>query len=540
MRTSVRLLLTLLPLMAASHAASPSELSAGYRAAAAGKWSLAQREFASALRDDLRNPRLQFLNGLAHWQVGRQSDPSRLALARVGFEASVQQAPEDFWANLFLGYQHLEDARYVEAQAMFSRAARVRPDRWEAVYGLGVASYLSGDPLSARLAAEQAVRLNPGNADARRLQLMAAALTGDRDVDSLSRAFTAAHPADTHTPRRVTEILRTAASPMVSIMDSGAEVRSGTETPVGEDAGKQIVIDLTIILSSVLETKVRGVNLFDGLALQFGYGNQYQAGRASGGEWSSNRSITQSIGVPQLDYSLNLFNNAGQYYHVLARPSLTAYLGQESEFFAGRTINVKVSGVNLGSLQPIDVGVGLKVLPEAIEGNRVRFRVNASRSFLSQDQVGTFDESLTTFKQLVSATAEVQFGQTLVMSALSETVDDNKHSKTPGLGDIPVVSGFFRESSRAHRQESLLILITPVQTSAYTVPASAAPASLEALVRLWKSQVDPHSSLGAIVQRLSGGGQQRRGARGDLGWNGVLTPSLAIEALRENAELASL
>ncbi|HEU4781617.1 MAG TPA: hypothetical protein VFS58_17185 [Steroidobacteraceae bacterium] len=511
--------------------AQPSEaLSDGYQAGIAGKWPAAQRAFAVALRDDLRNPRLQFLNGLAHWQAGKSAGNGRFALAKVGFETSVQQAPHDFWANLYLGFQHLEEAQYGEAQAAFAIAMRTRPDRWEAAYGLGVASYLHGDTLTARLAAERAVELNPARAESHRLRLMAAAQSGDRDIETLTAQYSRGNPRDAVTLRRVAEIVRTADDPMTV----AGEAASGAIV----DADNQIVVDVTIILSSVLNTKNRGMNLFDGLSLQFGYGNVYTATRNSGGNWSSSRSITQSIGVPQLDYSLNLFNDAGHHYHVLARPSLTAYLGQESEFFAGRTINVKVSGVNLGSLQPIDVGVGLKVQPEAIDGNRVRFRVNASRSFLSQEIAGSFDESLTTFKQLVSATAEVQFGQTLVMSALSETVDDNTTSKTAGLGDIPGVSTFFKESSKAHRQETLLILISPVRATSFATSATQAPAAVDALVRTWKTQIDPHSNLGAIVERLSGVSTRRRGARGDLGWNSVLTPALATEALRENAELA--
>jgi type II secretory pathway component GspD/PulD (secretin) len=224
---------------------------------------------------------------------------------------------------------------------------------------------------------------------------------------------------------------------------------------------------------------------------------------------------------------------------VLARPSLTAHLGRESEFFAGRTINVSVGGVNLGSLQPIDIGVGLKVEPELIEGDRVRFRVNASRSFLSREEAGTFAESLTTFKQLVSATAELKFGQTLVLSALSESVDDNTFSKSPGLGSVPGVSTFFKESSELHRQETLLVLITPVPVTEFASDARPTPAALAALIDTWKTKIDPHSNLGAIVQRLGKHALRIRGQRGDLGWNSVLTPALTAEALHENVELVS-
>jgi Flp pilus assembly protein TadD len=505
----------------------------GVRAASANRWPVAQKAFAAALREDLRNPRLQFLNGLAHWQIARSGGRERVAHSRVGFESATAQAADDFWANLYLGYQQLDDAQYLDAQASFARASRARPDRWEAVYGLGVASYLQGDGLAARLAAEQAVSLDPARLQTQRLRLMAAAANDDADVAALAARYARDFPADRVSPRRALEIVRVAATEIPATLETSLDALAN------EAPRNQISVDVAIILCSVLDTRNRGINLFDGLRLQFGYGNQFSANRSSGGDWSSSRAITQSIGVPQLDYSLNLFNDHGHYYHVLARPSLTAYLGRESEFFAGRTINVRVSGVNLGSLQPIDVGVGLRVEPQAIEGDRVTFRVNATRSFLSREEAGTFAESLTTFKQLVSATAEVRFGQTLVMSALSETVDDNTYSKTPILGSVPIANAFFKESSKVHRQETLLILVTPVPVSTVSAPSGVTSAALTSLVEAWKTKLNPNSDLASIVKRLTGGapGHRRpRGNRGDLAWNSVLTDQLAAEAVREQAD----
>lgn len=69
----------------------------------------------------------------------------------------------------------------------------------------------------------------------------------------------------------------------------------------------------------------------------------------------------------------------------------------------------------------------------------------------------------TTFKQVVNATAEVEFGQTLLLSALSEKVRDAALSKTPGLGDVPGMSVLFNERTALNRTESLLVLVTPMR-----------------------------------------------------------------------------
>jgi type II secretory pathway component GspD/PulD (secretin) len=299
------------------------------------------------------------------------------------------------------------------------------------------------------------------------------------------------------------------------------------------------MIDVTIILSSNVQSESRGINLFDGLSLQYGYTNNFSSNRASGQPQTSSRSITSNIAIPQLTYSLNLFNNTGQFYQVLARPSLTAYMGRESEFFAGRTISVGVSGVNLGTIQPIDVGVGLKVTPESVTGNKITFKVHANRSFLSREEVGSFTESLTTFKQLVSATAEVEFGQTLLLSALSEKVRDATYSKTPGLGDVPGVSLLFNDRTALNRTESLLVLVTPMRPTAFESRERENSTTVDQLRGSWQSWIDPRSDVPAVLKRLESQQFFSQAESGDLRWRSVHTPQLMREALEESALLAA-
>lgn len=507
------------------------------RAAEKGQWSVAQAGFTAALRDDLRNPQLQFLNGLAYEQLSRAGDRSKLDLARVGYENAIRFDPGNYWAYLHLGYLELDAGNYSEAQEAFARAVRDQPGRWEAAYGLGVASYYAGDPALARLAAERLQQIDPDHPGTLRLLAFTMATVGDPRAMDLARRLAEVEPGDTIAPRRVGEVLRG-----VMLAQDTTTPEAWPEAavdPLALGGGEQVMVDVTIILSSNVQSESRGINLFDGLTLQYGYTNSYIANRASGQEWNSSRSITSNIAIPQLTYSLNLFNNSGQIYQVLARPSLTAYMGRESEFFAGRTVSVGVSGVNLGTLQPIDVGVGLKVTPEAINGNRITFRVSANRSFLSREQVGGFSESLTTFKQLVSATAEVEFGQTLLLSALSEKVRDSTYSKTPGLGDVPGVSLLFNDRSTLQRTESLLVLVTPMRPTTIETREREPAATVEQLRNAWQTWIEPRSEVAAIVDRLQSAKLFSQAESGDLKWRSAQTPQLLDEALKESAQLAA-
>lgn len=527
------------PVSRTARAVPVDPMTRGFDAARTGDWATAQAAFGAALRDDLRNPHLQFLNGLAYDQLSRRGERAKLDLARVGYESALKFDPGSYWAYLQLGYLNLDTGDYVTAQQAFASAVKDQPRRWEAVYGLGVASYYSGDATMTRLAAERALQLAPDEPLVARLHAFALAATGDPAARTEAEKLAAVMTDGAVVARRVNEVLQAVQysnSPESSPTGDSRET-PGTAAPGAPNP--QVVVDVTIILSSQVQNEFRGINLFDGLSFQYGYGNQYSANRPSGGEWSSNRSITSNIGIPQLTYSLNLFNNSGQMYQVLARPSLTAYLGRESEFFAGRTISVGVSGVNLGQVQPIDIGVGLKVTPEAIDGNKVTFKVHASRSFLSREQVGSFQESLTTFKQLVQATAEVEFGQTLLLSALSEKVRDATYSKTPGLGDIPGASVLFNDRNSLSRTESMLVMVTPVRPTTFASEERLPPAAVEHLRKAWRTWIDPSSSVDEVLRRLESQRFFRQAEHGDLKWGSVMTPALLDEALRENVQLAA-
>lgn len=191
------------------------------------------------------------------------------------------------------------------------------------------------------------------------------------------------------------------------------------------------------------------------------------------------------------------------FYDVVVRPSLVAMLGQQSEFFIGRTLSVAVSGINTGALQTIDVGTSVKLTPLEISGERTKFRVDTVRSFFVPTSSGTFTESVTTFKQTVGATAEVEFGKTLILSGLYEAVNVGWTSKVPVVGDIPIGNLLFNERQKTQSRDAAIVLVTPRLAGTLDTGTRAFRAeTLTRLLSVWKDLVDPLANLDALTDKI--------------------------------------
>lgn len=493
---------------------------------------LPSHTLARALQQDPGNANLHVLRGLERIDQFRAGDRQWLLEAETAFDTGRLLDPNAFWALYWRGVVALERQQTQTALEVFMRAAVLRPQRWEPLYGMTVASLRTQRPDLARMAAEAMLARAPQRADVLAAASYAMAMAGDQRALELSRQASAQPGSDATVVPAVARMLQVAMQPAPA---QGAASPTTASAPA-DAVPRQIAVDVAILLNSVTKEGARGVNLLDGLNAQFGYENRNQQTRIGDAPDPATRVITRAISIPQLNYNLNLFNDAGQYYQVLARPTLTAFLGRESEFFAGRQVQVEVSGVNLGSLQPIDVGVALKITPEEITADRVRFAINAERSFLSRNEIGRFERSLTTFKQHVSATAEVAFGQSLLLSSLSESVRDDTRSATPLLGDIPVVRNLFSRRTTSGREESLLILVTPRPVATFAAPP-VSNASMQALAQLWVTRIDPRTDLGEIVRRINHVRVLHGVERDRVSLAPLLEPGLVAEARTEAGQV---
>jgi hypothetical protein len=72
-----------------------------------------------------------------------------------------------------------------------------------------------------------------------------------------------------------------------------------------------------------------------------------------------------------------------------------------------------------------------------------------------------FDFRLDTTKTIVSANVAMRFGETIILSGLSERDKGVDNSGVPLLRDVPLVQYLFSRNARRDYQKSVLILLTP-------------------------------------------------------------------------------
>ncbi|WP_051062573.1 hypothetical protein [Thiolinea disciformis] len=480
----------------------------------------------------LANPRSyqsHLLLGASHHLAG---DPASLDLAISGYEAAKQFAGSNVWPSMLAGMAALQRQEPKKALDYFSDAVLTDPQEALAFEGLSAAAYASGRIDLAQAAAERARKLDPNSSHAWRMATLSAAGKGqDAHVNSLLASPPAVVPAveRNFVEQRSASLLRTAAidssaAPVAAASSEEPAPVSAAPSNNVSGGSNQLTVDVTLVLSDVRDTTRYGVNLLDSLQGIYSLGRLSES-RVSATDSSDSVTFTRAIKTPDLAYNLNIFNQGKRYYEVIARPSLTAFTGEQSVFFVGEQLKIPVSGVNTAVLENIDVGVSLKITPSEVRKDGAKFRVEADRSFFSDQNIGKFDQGVTIFKQSVAATADVTFGETLILSGLSESIRDGQSSAVPILGDIPVANLAFRNETNLKRGRHVLILITPSAPATIARTKLLSP-SLNRLIQVWDTVIEPRHGLEALTYKLQKSWIFTRAAADDIPPSTIQDPKI--------------
>lgn len=474
-----------------------------------------------------------------------QGDAESLNLASSGYNASRQFAGQDMWPNYLAGVVAMQQQNAQQAMESFSTAALADPDNAYAFEGLAAAAYLSGRLTLAEHAAQRALHLQPDSTIAWRMLALTLAAQGNSEQLAAvldQKPLKVSQEQQYWLKTRTQNLLRTKQvddyTQVAVTEDEDQEIRTIRRRvlPAKPLASQQLTVDVTLILSDKRNTSRTGVNLLDGLQAVFGYDRTLTSTklRETGLPElnTSNRTITRSISIPDVTYNLNIFNRGDRYYDAIARPSLTAFVGETSRFFIGDQLNVNVAGIQSAQIEKINVGVSMKIVPSQINEDGARFRLEVDRSFLSDTNAGTFTQAVGTFKQTVSATADIKFGETLILSGLSESVGDNTESRTPVVGDIPLIKTFFSNKITLKRARSAIILVTPSLPSSFARTVNYLPATTR-LLELWDKVIEPTVGSGKLIQDITQNPQFSRFSHGDAHVRGLEDETLK-KVLLEN------
>lgn len=170
-----------------------------------------------------------------------------------------------------------------------------------------------------------------------------------------------------------------------------------------------------------------------------------------------------SIGAANISGILNALADDGL-VTILSEPNLTAMSGEAASFLSGGQIPIIVSGVTDSGATAIETqfypyGISLEFTPTVLGNGRINLRVKSSVTSL--DQSVARDGIPGTFNQEVETTVELASGQSFAIAGLlSETSVENL-SKTPGIGDIPILGALFKSEQFQRDETELIIVVTP-------------------------------------------------------------------------------
>ncbi len=441
----------------------------------------ASAQFNQALRQNPQNSQLQLLNGLAYHLMAEAGDTKQYELAKVGYQLALKFDKNNWLAAMQLGRLYLKTKNYPLAQENFAYGLLYQPDNAAMLYGLAQASYFAQDLTTASGAIKRVQPLLPDDPNILAASALIAAASGE--TGGAQRFLALYLQRETQATRservieRVNDWLRIhEARPMIVLAADSSEVvsppapdtlsapvvtTSAAASPPEKPGPRMAIIDVVMIRTEENQSTNKGVNLLNGLTLQFGDTNveyKYQSSETP----SSTRSATVNLSLSGLAYNLNIFDLEEDKTEVLVRPTLVALEGQKSTFFSGSQLNIAVSGRDTGSLEKVDVGVKLEVTPIFISDDMLQMNVSVGRAFFDLGaSVGTFDESVRISKNEVEANVVLKFGQSLILSGLREKQTSEVKDGVPILRDLPLVQYLFSNEQTSDYHKSIITILTP-------------------------------------------------------------------------------
>ncbi len=444
--------------------------------------------FNKALKLDISNTYLHFLNGLAYHMRAKRDESQFYPLAIKGYEMALKFDGSNWLARYYLGLIYMDQRKFSLAQNHLAQAVLHKNNDPEVLYQLAAASYYAYDLRTAEATLSHLRSLNLSEDWKRKVLRVSAisnaALNQSQQAEIFNAEYQSFDPvlskADNLTARLASWQKTHEVSPLIQLAQSEDGNEDSEEyNQKGDEPfidSQMAVVEVTIIRTEEDISTSTGINLLSGLQLQFGDIDAGTAGFSiarnsvrdnTGDNADTSKTITSLISIPAITYSLNIANAQDGRNEVLARPTLVARSGQTSEFFSGVEVAAAATSGGGGDSISIEkeIGVRLLVTPEFLPDNVILLNVEAERTFLTQPSRSVeFEFRLDTSKTTVNANVAMKFGQTLILSGLSERETENNNDGVPVLQDIPLVKYFFSRKTTRDFRKSVLILMTPRKT----------------------------------------------------------------------------
>jgi general secretion pathway protein D len=154
--------------------------------------------------------------------------------------------------------------------------------------------------------------------------------------------------------------------------------------------------------------------------------------------------------------------------NILSTPNLMTLDNEEAKIVVGQNVPfVTGSYAQTGSattatpfqtVERKDVGLTLKIKPQIMQGGTVKLQIYQEVSSVDSTSTTT---GVTTNKRSIESNILVDDNQIVVLGGLIQDSVKNGKSKTPLLGDIPILGNLFRYETRQQTKTNLMVFIRP-------------------------------------------------------------------------------
>lgn len=453
--------------------------------------------FQEGLRLEPSNGHLHFLNALAYHMNSLNGNLKDLELAKSGYITALKFDKSNYIAAYFLGQIYLDQKKYDQAQNQFAYGLLYSPNNDNLLKAMATASYYAHDLDLSLWASTKAYKNNPKDKNNIRNLLFAKAAKGKFDnienlIDSYENKIIKTSKGDElylkklsfeKVSNRISDWKDYHALNEYSIFGGSDDISDdynknnikkqilkpidGSKKKNNLNLPKMVHVDVIILRSQEVRSQAKGINLLDGLKATLS-GTLYSYGKTKIKTDSETKTTTTTVIYPSfnlmdLEYNLNIFQDEFNKAEILARPSLLATENSTSKFFSGGELHVQLSSNNAdGSMVDIPIGITLNVTPQFYDDETIKIAVEAKKSFLEmQSAVVGFTSFSQTTKTTVDATAVMKFGETLMLSGLSETLTEGSNNGVPILKEIPGIQYLFSRDEEYQSKKSILIFLTP-------------------------------------------------------------------------------
>lgn len=153
---------------------------------------------------------------------------------------------------------------------------------------------------------------------------------------------------------------------------------------------------------------------------------------------------------------------------VLSAPSLVVMNNQQAQIQVGdnipisqTTVNTNVSNTTLSSVEYVQTGVILDVVPRINPGGLVYMDIQQQVSDADNSAAPDNNGNPRISTRSVSTQVAVQSGQTVLLGGLIKQDNSDTVSSVPYLGRVPGLRWLFGNTSKSKKRTELIVLITP-------------------------------------------------------------------------------